>query len=152
MLQISDGVDTMNAYLSLSYDSDGLFVFDVPMTAQVDGDETGETAQDVTLELAVDPETGDIVSEVYYAQQDGTGNFGEFTPSENMLMFPLWQFEDASGETWWAPTDGPGLWADLSQFEYTFVPLESGTELWLQLNAVDFGGNVASVSSTFLVP
>jgi len=67
-------------------------------------------------------------------------------------MFPLWQFQDAAGETWWAPTDGPGLWADLGNFEYNFVPLEPGTELWLQLNAVDFGGNVASVASTFLAP
>jgi len=152
MLQITDGVDTMNAYLSLGYDSDGLYVFDVPMIAQDADDQTGATAQNVTLELGVDPETGDVLSEVYYAQQAGTGNYGEFTPGANILMFPVWNFEDASGQTAWAPTDGPGLWADLANFEYNFVPLEPGTDMWLQLNAVDFGGNVASVASTFLVP
>lgn len=152
MLHISDGVDTMQAYLTLGYDGDGLFVFDVPMIAQEADDETGETARDVTLELGVDPETGDILSEVYYAQQSGTSNFGEFTPGENTLMFPLWEFQDASGDTWWEPTEGPGLWADLANFTYSFEPLDPGTELWLELNAVDFGGNVASVSSTFLVP
>jgi hypothetical protein len=152
MLQITDGVDTMDAYLSLGYDSEGLFIFDVPMIAQDADDATGETARDVTLELGVDPETGTVVSEVYFAQQDSTGNYGEFTPDENMLMFPLWQFQDASGETSWAPTEGPGLWADLANFQYHFVPLDAGTEVLLQLNAVDFGGNTASVSATFLVP
>lgn len=152
MLQITDGVDTMNAYLSLGYDSEGLFVFDVPMIAQAADDATGETAQNVTLELAVDPETGDIVSEVYYAEQAETGNYGEFTPAEDTLMFPLWQYQDANGDITWAPTDGPGLWADLVNFQYNFVPLDPGTELWLGLTAVDFGGNTASVSATFLVP
>lgn len=152
MPQITDGIDTMNAYLSLGYDSEGLFIFDVPMIAQAADDTTGETAQDVTLELGVDPETGDVVSEVYYAQQDGTGNFGEFTPGADTLMFPLWQFEDADGNLTWAPTEGPGLWADLANFRYDFVPLAPGTEVWLGLAAVDFGGNTASVSATFLVP
>ena len=152
MLQISDGVDTMNAYLSLGYDSDGLWIFDVPLIAQDADDSTGATAQTVTLELGVDSATGDVLSEVYYAQQDGTGNYGEFTPGANTLMFPLWQFQDASGAMSWAPTDGPGLYADLANFAYDFVPLESGTELLLQLNAVDFGGNEASVAATFLVP
>lgn len=152
MLQISDGVDTMDAYLSLGYDSDGLFIFDVPMMAQDADDTTGETARDVTLELGVDPETGDVVSEVYYAQQGGTDNYGEFTPDDNTVMFPLWQFQDSAGESWWAPTEGPGLWADLANFKYEFVPLDAGTEVLLQLNAVDFGGNAASVSASFLVP
>ena len=152
MLQITDGVDTMNAYLSLGYDSEGLFVFNVPMISQSATDETGETAHNVTLSLAVDPESGEVISEVYYAEQTETGNYGEFTPAEDALMFPLWQYQDANGEITWAPTEGPGLWADLANFEYNFVPLDQGTEVWLGLVAVDFGGNTASVSATFQAP
>lgn len=151
-LQISDGVDTMDAYLSLGYSDDGLFLIDVPMIAQDASDTTGETAEDIILEIGVDPETGDVLSEVYFVLQEETGMYGEWTPTENTLLFPTWLYVDSAGNSTWQPTPGPGLWAQLENLQYNLVPLETGTEFWLSLTAVDFGGNEDWVDATITVP
>lgn len=152
MLQVTDGVDTMNAYLSLGYSEDGMYIIDVPMRAQDAEDETGETAEEITLELGVDPETGDIVTEVYYVLQPETGSYGEWTPTANTLLFPMWLHVDSEGNTSWEPTEGPGLWAELENLSYSLVKMEPGTEFWIALTAVDFGGNEDWVDATVTVP
>lgn len=152
MLQVTDGVDTMNAYLSLGYSEDGMYIIDVPMRAQDADDKTGETAEEITLELGVDPDTGDIVTEVYYVLQEETGMYGEWTPTENTLLFPEWQYVSGDGTSSWEPTEGPGLWADLDSLNYSLVKLEPGTEFWIALTAVDFGGNEDWVDATVTIP
>ena len=78
--------------------------------------------------------------------------YGEWTPTENTLLFPTWLYVDPAGNTSWQPTPGPGLWAELENLQYNLVPLETGTEFWLSLTAVDFGGNEDWVDATSQSP
>jgi len=45
-----------------------------------------------------------------------------------------------------------GLYADLPLLEYDLVPLDPGTELYLSLTVVDFGGNYDAVGTIVIVP
>ncbi len=58
---------------------------------------------------------------------------------------------DDGTEEWLLSSD-VGLYADLEAITYDFATLPSGTELYLELIVVDFGGNTDSVSGVVTVP
>ena len=45
-----------------------------------------------------------------------------------------------------------GLYADLPSLSYDFVEVETGTELYIELVAIDYGGNEASVFAYVTAP
>lgn len=151
-LNLTDGVDTALAYLSLTFEEDVEgFTIDVPMAYYAPGDETGETYQDVLLTVAVDDEQN-VVGETYYAYDDEAGTYGEATLDPAGLLFPEVLTVDADGNQTWAPTTDVGLFADLPNILYEFPRLESGTQLYIELIVTDFGGNTDSVTAIVTIP
>ena len=148
-LTMSDGIDTLDVYLDLGYDAESdTFSIDVPLAYYEPG--ATDVYQDLTLSLVLDPEFN-ILSEAYYAYEEG-GTLGAFTADPQGLIYPLLQFQGADGAIEWVDYSEVGLYADLPNLAYEFVPLESGTPLHVELGVVDFGGNYSSVYAQDLVP
>jgi len=149
-LSLSDGYDTMDAYLSLygDYDS-GIFTADVPLSYYSPDDAYGG---DLLLSAVVDSATGDTISTTYYIYNEKTGTYGEFSPKPDWIIVPQVLSVMPDGSEQWYLTSDVGLYADVDSLVYDFPALESGTRLYLQLVVTDFGGNRASVGATVTVP
>jgi hypothetical protein len=149
-LTITDGEDTAVGYLSLtSDDEDEGFTVDVPMSYYAPDDP--DTAHDILLELVVDGE-GTVTQETYYEYDEELGTYGELTADPAGIIVPELDHVDAEGNEEWVPTTDVGLYADIPNLLYDVVPLDSGTQLFIQLVVEDFGGNTASVQATVTIP
>lgn len=148
-LQISDGQDTMAAYSAITFDEENnLFVVDIPMAYYPPG---SDEYVDALLELVVDPDDGTILSETYYVVED-EGTFGELTTDPQGIIQPIVLNLYPDGSSEWIPTSDVGLYADLPNLSYEYVPLDPGTELYAELEITDFGGNSDTVSVQDVVP
>ncbi|MBV6510303.1 MAG: hypothetical protein JJLCMIEE_03442 [Acidimicrobiales bacterium] len=148
-LQISDGQDTMAAYAAITFDEEsGLFLVDIPMAYYPPG---SEEYIDALLELVVDPEDGVILSETYYVVEE-EGTFGELTADPEGIVVPIVVKLYPDGTSEWVPTSDVGLYADLPNLSYEFVPLDPGTEIYAELQITDYGGNFDSVFVQDAVP
>lgn len=152
-LVMSDGEDEVTAYVALTYeDGDEVASIEVPMAYYAEGDQNGETYQDVLLTLTLDPETGDILSETYYAYNEELETYGELTADPAGIIVPEVLRLNADGTEEWTPTSDTGLFAELEAISYDLRPLESGTPIQLDLSVEDFGGNVDTISAQVEVP
>lgn len=151
ILQIDDGFDVVDAYIGLTWDDTEsgaeVATFDIPMRY---ADPSGEEPVDVILRLVVGLD-GTILSETYYTI-DPSGSFGELAPDPRGLMFPVALRQLPDGSTEWIETTDVGLFAELANLQYEFVPIPSGTPLDARLIIRDFGGNIDSVSISTTVP
>lgn len=149
-LELSDGVDTVSAYLSLFGNTGGdVVTAEIPLAYySPDGSTTG----DLVLSATLDPETGEILSATYFEYDQETGTYGEFTPEPDWIIVPIVLNVLDDGTEEWLLTSDVGLYADTAGLSYDSVPLPSGTSLYLELVVVDFGGNYDSVSGTVTVP
>ncbi len=151
--EISDGVDTVTAYVDLSFDEEsGIGTLTVPMAYYAPGDVEGETYQDVRLVITYDPETSDVLSETYYAIDPETGTAGELQAEPEGLIAPELLQVDAEGNEEWVASSDVGLFANLPDLTYDFPALPSGTEVYAELTITDFGGNTATVTTLVPVP
>ena len=129
-LTISDGVDSAYAYLTLDFSDDLETGFiDVPMTYYAADDRRGRHPQDVLLSIVLDVESGDFLSETYYAYDEETGGYGELDADPDGIVVPDVYTVTPDGEGSWEPTSDVGLYADLAELTYDIEPLESGTHL-----------------------
>jgi len=151
-LTLSDGIDTDFAFLDMEIgEEDGLWFLDVPLwyvaPEELDGD---GPPHDVILGLTLNPD-GDVLSEVYY-EIDDEGMIGELSADPEGLIFPvvLNQYPDGSSE--WVTLSEVGLFADLPSLQYDVVPLESGTELFVELIVYDLSGDSASQTGVITLP
>jgi hypothetical protein len=152
-LTLTDGEDWTYAYLSLAYDEvNNIATVDVPMAYYASGDVAGETYQDVLLSLVVDGNTGDIISETYYAFDEAIGTYGELTADPAGLIFPELFLSTVDGTGEWIPATDIGLYADLPSLQYDLEALPSGTELYIELTVTDFGGNSDYVGAYVTIP
>ncbi|AMB59893.1 clostripain-related cysteine peptidase [Microterricola viridarii] len=149
---ISDGEDSVPAYLQLAEESDGVISISAPMGYYAPHDIDGETYTDALLSLTVDADSGDVLSETYYSFKPGPGAYGQLSVKPTGLIVPevLSVLEDGT-EQWVAPT-GRGVYAKLADLGYDFVPLASTTKLVIELWVVDFAGNSDMVSAQVEVP
>jgi hypothetical protein len=144
---ITDGQDTMDAYLSLdSDDGSPLFTVTVPLDYVAPGGDRAD-AERLRLAITIDQDAGEVTSETYYAES-GDGLLAEFTPDPEGLVFTLLQAEDGS----WVSPEGPGLFAGLADLQYGFDRLPSGTALYVALLVTDFAGNQAALDAEVTVP
>jgi hypothetical protein len=150
-LTITDGIDTAYAYLALEYDDETeTATIDVPLAYYAP--DSPDVAQDVLLTLTLDLE-GNILNEIYYVFDEEAGTYGELTADPTGIIVPEVLFISADGaEAEWVPTSDVGLFADLPQLQYELEPLESGTELYVDLTVTDFGGNSDSIFAQVVVP
>ena len=149
-LTMSDGIDTAYAYVDLSYDDDSdLITIDVPLAHYPVGE--SEQYDDVVLSLVLDA-NGDVVSETYYLYDEELGTFGELTADPEAIIVPYVFVQGADGSGEWVPTSDVGLYADLPSIAYDLELLPSGTELWVELNVTDFGGNTATLGAAVVLP
>lgn len=149
-LTMSDGIDTATAYVDLYVDDEaGVLTIDVPLAYYPPGED--EVYDDVILSLVLD-EAGDIVSETYYVYNPDTDTYGELTADPDGIIVPYVFVAAADGSGEWVPTSDVGLYADLPGIAYELEPLGSGTELWVELNVNDFGGNTASTGGSITLP
>jgi hypothetical protein len=149
-LSLSDGTASSLAYLAYSQDENaGTASVSVPLEYT----DSSSDAVSGLLELGLDPATGSIVSETYYAYNPSTGTYGELSVQSDGLIQPLVQdYDPDTGEYEWVPTNDEGLGAELAGLQYYVDPLPSGTKLVVELWVIDFGGNAAFVSSVVTVP
>lgn len=150
-LSLSDGEDTSLAYLALSQGSQSTTAtVSVPLQYLAPG---STDIVDALLELGLDPATGSILSETYYAYSPANGTYGELAVEADGLIRPLIQLYDpASDDYTWEPVSDTALYADLANMRYLVDPLPSGTQLVVELWVVDFGGNADYVSALVTVP
>jgi hypothetical protein len=152
-LVMSDGEDEVTAYLALAYEEgDDVVSIDVPMAYYAEGDQDGETYQDVLLTLTLDPETGDVLDETYYAYDEELETYGELTADPAGIIVPEVLRLGADGSEEWTPTSDTGLFAELESISYDLRPLDPGTAIQLDLTVEDFGGNVDTISGQVEVP
>lgn len=153
VLTLTDAVgDSAIGYFDLTIDDDGIWLVDVPLAyVPPEEFETDDPAHDVILTIIYDPFAEEILSETYYEITD-EGTFGELVANPDGLIFPriLNVYPDGSVE--WIVTSDIGLYASLPDLQYDFVPLESGDQVYAELNVYDFAGNVSSVSALDVVP
>jgi hypothetical protein len=147
-MEITDGVDTVGAYLELTY-VDDVTVFDVPMAYYPPGESTG--FDDVLLSITLDDEWN-VLSETYYTYDTELSTYGELTTDPAGLIVPQVLLVDTDGTESWIATSDVGLYADLPSLQYEFPELPSGTVLYIELWVVDFGGNLASLNGTITLP
>jgi hypothetical protein len=148
-LKMDDGIDSAYAYLDLSYDdSSGVVTFDVPLAYYAPGED--EVYDDIVLSLVLDQD-GNILSETYYVYNPETDTFGELTADPEGIIVPYVFVLGADGSAQWSPTSDVGLFADLPGIAYDLEPLEAGTELWIELNVTDFGGNTATLGGSLVL-
>lgn len=153
VLQMSDGIDTVEAYSQIVWDDEnGIATIYVPMAYYAPGDVTGETYQDVVLVITVESETFDVIEETYYAYDDSFGGYGELNADPAGLIVPEQYNLDVDGNGGWYATSDIGLYADLEAIVLDFVPLESGLTVWLELTITDFGGNTDTVTGQVTMP
>ena len=152
-LEISDGEDATAAFVDLTIDDDkNIVTIDVPMGYYSAADVEGETYQNALLSLVVDQESWELVTETYYAYQESTGGYGELSADAEGIISPeLLTVHDDGSEEWLATSDY-GLYADLPNLSYDFPTVASGTELYIELTIVDFGGNEDTVYATATAP
>jgi hypothetical protein len=63
----------------------------------------------------------------------------------------LW--DEETQELYWVDSsDELSLWADKENLEYAFSTLDSGLEVWVVLEVLDFGGNSDWVELSVIVP
>lgn len=150
-LSISDGEDTSTAYLSFAQDdTSGTATISVPLNYY---ETNSSDATDALLELGLDVATGSIISETYYSYNPDTGTYGELSVVPTGLIVPLVQNYDPSADEYiWVEASDIGLYAELSNLQYTVESLPSGTRLLVELWVVDYGGNAAYVSAVVTVP
>ena len=151
-LVITDGEDSVGAYFDLSADGETeTATIDVPMAYYSADDIDGETYQDALLSLTIGADD-DEFTEMYYAYNEETGNYGELYTEPTGLIVPEVLNVLADGTEEWISTGDSGLYADLPSLDYDLEDLESGTTVYIQLYVVDFGGNVDSVDATVTIP
>lgn len=147
------GGDSATGFFDMTTDEEsGTITIDVPMAYYSPEDVEGETYQDVLLSLVVDLESGDIISETYYTYDEQTGQYGELTAEPEGIIVPevLNVLDDGTEE--WIATSDVGLFADLPNLMYDLEDLPSGTQVYIELFVIDFGGNSDSVSAVVTVP
>lgn len=147
-MQITDGEDTVGAYLELTYSGD-ITTFDVPMAYYPPG--SAESFDDVLLSITLDDEWN-VLSETYYSYDTDLATYGELTTDPAGIIVPQVLVVDADANETWVATSDSGLYADLPSLQYEFPRLASGTLLYIELWVVDFGGNAAQLSATVRLP
>jgi len=155
ILTMSDGFDTSYAYTYFSVDEDeNLYFFDIPLgytpSSEFESDDD-EPIHDVELSLAIDGETGEILSAVYY-EVDDSGQWGELIADPEGAIFPAVQMEDDDGSLVWVSASDLWLYADLDELRYSFEPLPSGITLIAELYVYDYGGHSDYISIETTVP
>ena len=148
-LQLDDGEDSALAYLSLAIDPDsGLLLIDIPLWYRAP---FADEPEDVILSLVVDPTNAAVLEEDFYTV-DASGTYGSLSADPEGLIFPLVLVVQPDGSSEWLPTTEVGLWADLPLIQYDFIPLDSGTQLYVDLTVWDFGGNADSIVLYPVIP
>jgi hypothetical protein len=153
VMEISDGEDSANAYVTLDLSDDLSTGFlDVPMTYYASTDPDQKEPKDALLSLVLNVETGEFISETIYIYDEESGGYGELAPDPEGILVPDVLTIGADGEEVWEPTTDVGLYADIENLTYDFVPLESGTNIQADLTLYDFGGNTSTLSALVEVP
>ena len=103
------------------------------------------------LSLAIDGDTGEILSAVYY-EVDDSGQWGELIADPEGAIFPVVQMEDDDGSLVWVSASDLWLYADLDKLTYSFEPLPAGITLIAELYVYDYGGHSDYVDIVTTVP
>lgn len=153
-LVLDDGEDSQPAYLSLVENATaGTVSVQVPVLYHPASD--GESVE-ALLTLGLDPATGTVISEAYYAYDPLTGNYGELPVEPTGLIQGIFPTYDAATNEYTWDVDpafaSAGLYADLAALDYAIAPVPSGTRMVVELWVTDFGGNQDYVSAVITVP
>lgn len=152
-LQISDGEDVAYAYVDLTLSEDlATGFFDVPMTYYASTDPDQVDPREALLSLVFDAEAGEFVSETIYIYDEVSGGYGELAPDPEGILIPDVLTIGVDGEQVWEPTTDIGVYSDVENLTYEFVPLDPGTTIQADLSIYDFGGNSSVLSTLVEVP
>lgn len=153
VMELDDGYDTAYAYVALDLSDDlTTAFFDIPLTYYASTDPRQRDPKDGLLSMVLDIDAGEFESETLYIYDEASGGYGELAPDPEGIIVPDVLTVTAAGEQVWEPTTDVGLYADIPELRYEFVPLEAGTILQVDLAIEDFGGNTSTLSSLVEVP
>lgn len=153
VMQLDDGYDSAYAYVALDLSEDlSTAFFDIPMTYYASTDPRQRDPKDALLSMVMDIDKGKFESETIYIYDEESGGYGELAPDPEGIIVPDVLTVTAAGEQVWEPTTDVGLYADIPNLTYDFVPLDSGTTIQTDLAITDFGGNSSTLSSLVEVP
>ena len=153
VMQLDDGYDSAYAYVALDLSDDlSTAYFDIPMTYYASTDPRQRDPKDALLSMVMDIEAGEFSSETIYIYDEESGGYGELAPDPEGILVPDVLTVTAAGEQVWEPTTDVGLYADIPNLTYDFVPLDPGTTIQADLTIYDFGGNSSTLSSLVEVP
>lgn len=153
VMQLDDGYDTAYAYVALDLSDDlSTAFFDIPMTYYASTDPRQRDPKDALLSMVLDIDAGKFESETIYIYDEESGGYGELAPDPEGIIIPDVLTVTAAGEQVWEPTTDVGLYADIPNLAYSFVPLDPGTAIQADLTIYDFGGNSSTLSSLVEVP
>ena len=90
--------------------------------------------------------------EQHHRQQLSALMDGELAPDPEGIVVPDVLTIAPDGSQVWEPTTDVGLYSDIANLTYEFVPLDPGTTIQADLTLYDFGGNTSTLSSLVEVP
>ena len=150
ILSISDGEDEIYAYADLWWEYDEetneeLLFIDVPLTyVPPDEVDTDDPPHEVVLSLGVSfgEGEGEVFAEIFH-QVDEYGQWSEATLNPDGYLNPLVQMwdEEAQDVYWVDSSEDTWLWADPAVLQYQFSALPSETNVMIDIEVLDFGGN-----------
>ena len=161
ILSISDGEDEIFAYADLWWEYDeetneDLLFIDVPLTyVPPEEAETDDPPHDLVLSLGISfgEEEGEIFLEIFY-EVDEYGQWSEATLDPDGYINPLVQMWDEEDQDvyWVDSSDDTWLWADPAVLQYQFSGLPSETNVLIDIEVLDFGGNSDWTSLSLFSP
>lgn len=151
-LTLSDGTTTVPVFGQYTLDDNtGIATIDVPLVYFEPGKTDIADGQEVVLAVVVDTSTNEVLSRELYSV-DESGAVGQlYAQPGGRLAAESLNVADNGEQTWLADLEDL-VDANTDQLKVAFERLPSGTEMYLELVVVDFGGNEAYASAELTVP
>lgn len=103
------------------------------------------------LQMTYAPSTGTILSETFYGQ-DASGAFSEIAP-ESGAAFEALKVRAANGQlTYFRSAEGVNISADAAKLTFDYRALESGTDVYAEVRAVNSAGAGDAAWATGTIP
>jgi hypothetical protein len=148
-LWISDGSAETSFYSSYSVNQDSdVATIGVPIAYFPAGASQGVQA---FLQMTYAPSTGTILSETFYAQDD-SGAYGEIAPETGSTFSPLKIQIAADGSQSYFLSSDVELAADPNALTFGYRQLDTGTQVYAELNIQTSTGEIATTSAVGTLP
>lgn len=132
-LVISQGSSSSYAYLGEAVSGTNIQA-GIPFSYVETGSQAGLP---VLLSMTIDSSTGSILQYTFYLVTEG--GVGQLYPQPGSAIYPILMQIDQSGQSQWVPTEV--AFDPTIPLSFNMQTIEAGTNVYLELDAYDYGGN-----------